>query len=79
MFKNYVNICNYAGWADYFDEEGIKWRRKDEPSWYDFYKIIDGDEVHEGSMPKGLRHYCLEDLHKKFLKMMESIRDSGWC
>lgn len=85
MFKKYVNISTYPGWVDYHDDNDVRWRRQNSPSWHDFYKIDDDQLEYIGSLPKGLRNYSIEETHKQFLdvrknaiEMERKLEDAKW-
>lgn len=61
-FKNHSIFC---GWTQYFDENGIEWRRENNGI-YKFFKNIDDNFVHQGNLNSLSRG--IKKLHQEFVE-----------
>lgn len=65
----YKNNSIFQGIVQYFDSQGIEWRREDNVHTHQFYKEMEGAFIYQGlSMRRTNKPYSIEERHQDFLE-----------
>ena len=66
----FTDHCPFQGVIQYYDNEGIEWRREDADLTWKFYQEVEGNFVFCGEMRKTQRGN-IYTKHKMFLEILE--------
>lgn len=75
--KAFVDESPFCGWKEYFDENGVAWRRKDRSCSFQFFALENGSFLPQGSLDRrGLKRASIKTVHNKFLDYCEEEEEN---
>lgn len=71
----FENDSIFLGWFEYFDDQGVSWRREDKDFHYNFFKKSGNAYLFEGSLRKR-RLKGIRAIHDTFINLQNSSSDT---